>query len=868
MELIERAGFLAALHTKFKNVIKAEGHCLFLCGEAGIGKTSLVRAFCQEIKDDCKILQGTCDALFTPRPLAPLYDIAWQMQSDIMQKVTGKTDRTALFTGFLQELSAQKEPIVLIFEDIHWADEATLDFIKFLARRITHIHCLFVLTFRDNEIHSAHALRNVLGQLPFDAFSRLQLVPLSRNAVDKMAEEKGYRGEDVYSISGGNPFYVNEILASYSPGVPDNIKDSVLSVFNRHDEKTRRVWEILSVLPTGIETKYLEKMVPLFADAIEYCLGSRILIIDNDMIFFKHELYRRTIESALSPFVRIALNKNIIDLFREGFESSGEIERIVHHAKNANEYELVSRYAPLAAANAAALGAHTEAARLYLTAIEYYHGDDKEKLTELYELYAYECYLTNKHKDAIIYTQRALEFWKKKADPEKVGNCLAILSRLWWYDGDRRQAESFGEQAIEVLQNSPSSKAKAMAYSNMSHLKLAIDRHADCIFWSEKAIVLAREVNDDETLTNALNNMGSALMLSLLTPPTVEKGIELVQQSLEIALKNSFHEHIARAYFTLGSNGVTTKNYVLGKHALEQGISYCEERDLDAIKLNMQGWKARLDLETGRWDEAQVCAEKLLKSEGLLPISKIGVLTVLATVRIRKGDKNGLSLLLEAKSLALEIRELYLIIPSFMALLEYEWLTGEDHIGSETLSATINNMVQLGIFSKKSRFYFWLWKAGKDHLLPEGKYEDYEENEATTTMKQAALWEKWGCPYEQALALFEGSDADKKRALSMVQALGASAVYEKMKLEMRSSGIKSIPRGIRKSTRSNAAHLTGRELDVLMSLKEGLQNKEIADKLFISPKTVDHHISSILLKLGVNSRMRAVQEAIGMNIIK
>src|SRR6185437_8217291 len=109
--------------------------------------------------------------------------------------------------------------------------------------------------------------------LPFDAFSRLQLTPLSRQAVDKMAEEKGYSGEDVYCISGGIPFYVNEILASYSPGVPDNVKDSVLSVFNRHNEKTRRVWEILSVLPTGIETRYLEKMVPLFADAIEYCLG-------------------------------------------------------------------------------------------------------------------------------------------------------------------------------------------------------------------------------------------------------------------------------------------------------------------------------------------------------------------------------------------------------------------------------------------------------------------------------------------------------------------------------------------------------------------------------------------------------------------
>ena len=108
MELIEREEFLATLHTKFETAIKGEGHCILLSGEAGLGKTSLVRAFCREIKNDCKKLLGTCDALFTPRPLAPLYDIAWQMQSDIMHGINDRKDRTQLFTNLLKELSAQK----------------------------------------------------------------------------------------------------------------------------------------------------------------------------------------------------------------------------------------------------------------------------------------------------------------------------------------------------------------------------------------------------------------------------------------------------------------------------------------------------------------------------------------------------------------------------------------------------------------------------------------------------------------------------------------------------------------------------------------------------------------------------------------
>ena len=155
---------------------------------------------------------------------------------------------------------------IIVFEDIHWADEATLDFIKFLARRIARIRVLFILTYRDNEIHSRHPLRNVLGQLPAPSITRLQLPPLSKPAVEDMAIKKGFKGEDVYSISGGNPFYVNEILASYSPGIPDTIKDSVLSVYNLQDKKAKQVWEVLSVLPTGFELKYLEKMGPDYAE--------------------------------------------------------------------------------------------------------------------------------------------------------------------------------------------------------------------------------------------------------------------------------------------------------------------------------------------------------------------------------------------------------------------------------------------------------------------------------------------------------------------------------------------------------------------------------------------------------------------------
>ena len=863
--MIERAGFLTTLQSRFESIAEGEGHCIFVTGEAGIGKTSLVKTFSKEVKTKCKVYQGTCDALFTPRPLAPLYDILLQMGIDPPVSGSDITDRTVFFTRFFHELINRKEISLIVFEDIHWADEATLDFIKFLGRRITQLPCLFILTYRDNEIHLHHPLRNVLGHLNPGSFTRIQLLPLSKQAVEKMAEEKGYNGENVYSISGGNPFYVTEILASYSPGVPDNIKDSVLSVYNRLDGTIKHLWEVLSVLPTGIRASYLEKMEPLSTMAIQQCLDSRILILNEGMLSFKHELYRRTIEESLSPFVRVALNKKILELFRESFEQNHQVEQIIHHAKNANEYEHVVHYAPLAAREAVGVGAHIEAARLYLTAIEYYQGDDIDTLIRFYESYAYECYLTNQVKEAIIYIGKSLHLWKKKNDIEKIGNCMRFLSRLWWFDGNRKQAESFGSQAIEILEKQPSSRAKAMAYSNMSQLKMLSDQADECIFWGEKAIAMAEELADQEILSHALNNVGD---VQARISSSKQKGIALLQQSLDIALKNSYHEHVARAYTNLGHNGLQTKDYELAKEMLDAGIQYCEERYLDSWTTYMWSSKARLNLETGHWDKALRIADNLLTNEDLSPVVKIGVLVVAAAIKMRRGDPGVLPLLVEAKEKAFETLELQRIIPAMVALLEYEWITGQRCIEKEALDKTISMVEQMGNLYENSEFSCWLFRARKQHVALREFYEGYQVDNPAMALKAAAHWEKSGCPYEQALALFEGNDDDKRTAIAIIQKLGANAVYEKLKLEMRGSGIKNIPRGIRKTTQSNPAMLTDRELDVLQLLNEGMQNKEIAARLFISAKTVDHHISSILYKLEVKSRVKAVQEAIRLEIIK
>ena len=866
MELIERDGFLSLLHTGFKKInSEEEGHCFFIMGEPGIGKTSLTKTFLNQVEKESIQYVGACDSLFTPRPLAPLYDLALQIKADWTDNIESIVSRTELFTKFAHELSDKNKTVVLVFEDIHWADEATLDFIKFFARRISRMKCLFILTFRDNEFGKEHFLRSVLADLAPDTFTRIQLTPLSRQSVYKLANEKGYDAEEVYHISEGNPFYVTEILASYSPGVPDNIKDAILSVYDRQEEGTKNAWQIFSIIPEGLEVNRFAIIKASWDEAMDHCFALKIIVVNNNKIIFKHELYRRTIESSLSPFKRIALNKKLLELLLNSFEEAGEVERILHYAKNANDNKLVVKYAPLAARKAALVGAHIESAKLYLTAIEYAEGDDLNQLVEFYEAYAYECYLTSQIKDAIIYQAKALKIWQKKNETERTGNSLRFLSRLWWYEGYHEEAEKYGNEAIEILKSQPSSKAKGMAYSNMSHLKMTADQSEECLFWGEKAIAIARELNDEETIAYALNSMGATLMLY---EASLSKGIDLLQESLAIAKKNSYHEHVARAYSAMGSNGVTSRDYAFAKKILEEGINYCEENDIDSLKLDMQSWKVRLLLETGNWNEAFQIADMLIKNENLFTVVKIASLAVVATINIRRGNPNVLPLLLEAKAKAFETMELQRIIPVFLALLEYEWITGKVFIESEMLGETINNFTRFENFSKKSRFYFWLRKARKEYLEYRGRYNGYDVSNTTIAKEEASLWEKLGCPYEQALALFEGNENDKRTALSILQQLGADAIVEKLKMEMRSDGIKKIPRGLRESTRANPCGLTNRELDVLQLLQKSGQNKEIGEMLFISPKTVDHHISSILFKLEVNSRSKAVIEALRLGILK
>ena len=295
----------------------------------------------------------------------------------------------------------------------------------------------------------------------------------------------------------------------------------------------------------------------------------------------------------------------------------------------------------------------------------------------MYEPYANECYLTNRMKEAIIYQQKVAAIWQEKGNPERHGDSLWFLSRLWWFDGNRRQAERFALEAINTLADRPSSQPKAMAFSNMSQLKMLSDQTVECIHWGEKAIGIANELGDEEILSHAYNNVGSVQMR---VPTYRQKGLDLLRRSLDIALRRHFHEHAARAYTNMASNAIQLKDYPLATTVLNDGIHYCEELELDSWRTYMLSWKARLLLDTGHWAEASATAEQLVRSDTQAAIVKILALVVIGTIKMRRGEADALPLLVEARTKAFEAMELQRILAALTALLEYEWITGRDRI--------------------------------------------------------------------------------------------------------------------------------------------------------------------------------------------
>jgi DNA-binding CsgD family transcriptional regulator/tetratricopeptide (TPR) repeat protein len=581
-------------------------------------------------------------------------------------------------------------------------------------------------------------------------------------------------------------------------------------------------------------------------------------------VAFRHELARRAWEEALEAGRRTALHAAVFEvLLDRGAEQVG-FARLVHHAERAGLGERVLHYAPAAAREAAALGAHREAAAHYATALRYADPLPAAERATLLEAYSFERYLTAEIDEAVRAREAALALRRSLDDRLREGSNLRWLSRVTWFLGERARTMAFGEAAIRVLEPLGSTAELAMAYSNLAQLDMLADKADAAVAWGERAIALAEQLGDMETLTHALNNVGTA---QTFTEQRTE-GLRRLERALTLALENGFPEHAVRTYSNLASRAMRQREFAEAEAYLDAGLRFAAEHDIVTFALYMTGWRARLYLERGEWDAAALEAEGVLGRYHLLNVVRFPALIVLGRVRARRGEPGALPLLDEARELAAPSEEIQRIGPAAAARAEAAWIAGD--LAGAAREARPAYELSLGRSDRWQcgELAYWLWRAGALESAPENIPEPYRLHLEGDWRGAAELWERIGCPYERALALSEGDDPGTHReALELLEQLGARVAAEAVRRDLRGRGVRGVPRGPRPATREHPGGLTRGQSKVLALLALGHSNAEIARQLFLSPRTVDHHVSAILQRLGVRTRAEAIAAAHARNLL-
>jgi DNA-binding CsgD family transcriptional regulator/tetratricopeptide (TPR) repeat protein len=578
-----------------------------------------------------------------------------------------------------------------------------------------------------------------------------------------------------------------------------------------------------------------------------------MLVHDVEVLTFRHELARIAIEQTVTPGELADLHAAALRALRAS--NRGDDRRLAHHAAGCGDRAAVLEHATRAAQYAARVGAHREAAAQFRLAL--WNGDPDERVRfELVVALSYECYLAGEPDAAHDLRLEAMQLAEQVGDVVSVGVNQRWLSRLSWFRGRNDDAERWATRAIATLEPLGESAELAMAYSNFAQLRMLASEPAFAVAWGERAIAMARAVGAREVEIHALNNVGTAHGGG--ADPAL--GEQLLRQSLEMALEDDAHEHAARAYTNLGTHLVAERRYDQAERYLRAGIAYCTDRDLDAWRLYMGAWLARINLERGRVAAAGSLAAEVLRHRNLAPVTRVAASVVAAQAALRAG-RPGEQLLDTALQLAEGTGEVQRLSPVAVARAEAAWLADRpDEIVVEVdraWSVTVDHphKWELGELS------WWLFLVGIRRETPVDVAEPFAAMLAEEWIRAAELWEKVGSPLWQAHALARSPNIENARtALEMLDALDVPAVRSAILRDRQAAGL-PVPRGPRASSRANAWGLTPREIEILELLTDGLSNAELARQLYLSEKTVGHHVSAILRKLGEPTRSRAVAAA-------
>jgi DNA-binding CsgD family transcriptional regulator len=858
-ELLERESHLDALAWWWDEAVAGEGRLVFVGGEAGAGKTTLVRRFRSYVPTGARVLAGDCEPLATPVPLGPLLDMAAGLPEldDVLTSGAGPVEARR---AFLRAVDSVRAGSLVVAEDAHWADEATLDLLRYVGRRLAGKRVMVVVTYRDDEVGSRHPLRVLMGDLAtLDCVRRLSVGPLSREAVTRLSQGSGLDPEKLYRRTGGNPFFVTEILRVGEAVVPATVRDAVLARVARLAAPARELVEATACLGARVAPRLVQEVTGRGPDAVDDCLSAGVLLCEDDELVFGHELAREAVAQAVSPPRAARYHARALRALETLPEGTVDPARMAVHAERSGDRGALLRYARAAGDRASRLAAHREAAAHYGRALSVAASLADHERADLLEAVALERFLSHELEGSIDAALAALEVWRALGDDRRQGRALLLLFNSYLAVAERipKVADVLTE-AVAVLERIPPSPELVTAWQARAALCILAFRPAEALRAAERAATVARDLGDVGAERHARLWTGLARAQS-----GDQAAWPLVHESARAILAEGVSLFSPKAAWWPYHVAVTQRDYALADRLFAEGMAFITEHDVETMRQFFLAYRARELLERGRWDEAETLVTRPLPGSGDDGFRLISQATH-GRLKARRGDPEAVAILEEVGRYEVPARPVVeWILRSTVALAELGWLSGDYEAVVGHLEPTLGRAVELGEPWWLGEVAFWLWRVDALERPPAGMAEPYALLLAGRWHEAHDVWLAIGCPYEAAQALSCADDEGALRqALDVFDRFGAAGERDAVARRLRRLGVRQIPRRPQ-SLRDGAApaHLSPREAEVLALVEEGLRNADIAAKLFLSERTVEHHVASLLRKLGASSRVEAVGKA-------
>ena len=862
MELLEREASLAVLAGYATEARHGDGRLVVLGGEAGVGKTALLEWFQRDLPD-ARWSWGACDGLFTPRPLGPLYDLADQLGGELLDLCDRGANRDELFRALLRQVSGPGPLNVVVVEDVHWADEATMDLLRLAGRRLREARVLLVVTFRDDDLATNDQLRVALGELARQRSTRrISLTALSAGAVQELASGSDLKAAALYQLTGGNPFYVTEVLRAGMAEVPASARDAVLARAAGLSADARQLLEVAALTGARVDAGLLEAAAGCPPAAVDELLACGLLATDGGWLRFRHEIARLAVEQAIPARRRAAIHGQILAALRSS--GSQDEAQMAFHAEEADDVAAVLRYAPAAARRAAALASHREAVAQFERALRIAAGASgfqSVAVAGLYDELAAELTLLDRAEEAAEACKQALELWRAAGDRLREGDTTRRLSCALWHLCRGEEAGAAAAAAVALLEPLPPGIELARAYAELASRSMVLGRHEAAIENARRAQSIAGQAGAPAVISDALNT--EAISAAVLG----REWAGLMDRALRIAVAGGLQAEAGRAYCNYYATLCAAKRFAEAEPLYADGIAYCDDHDIATYGTFLRSERTGMLEKTGRWDEALALSLDILDRAAPAPVTRLCPTTRVGALMARRGEDSAWEYLDQAMADADQTGEPQSIVPVRLARAEACWLEGRA-ADAVTEAERADEAADTDDGWTYGAVAAWLRRTGSSRRPRGAVAEPYRHELNGHWEKAAQLWTDLGCPYEAALVRLDAAEEGALReALSTFTELGASAVARLTRQRLRALGVRSIPAGPRSATRGDPLGLTRREREVLEEICAGQTNAAIAAKLFISAKTVDHHVSAVLAKLGAPNRNAAAAQAAKLGLL-